>query len=292
VRLRAYWHIAGELGEGRHWLDKALRVFPGTSRERAWALGVRGRLATFQGDPANAIADISESIRLAGELGDEPAAACGYLYLTLALAYSGQHAQALAAGQIAAERMAASDHRAGLVFLQPQLAHLHQLAGDVDAALECRQRGLEMVADFGRPGEERWITGVLHLTSGFALFQRPDRDDDCAAALRRAMRAMRDIGDEAGIAYCLEVLGWLAARGERPDQSAWLLGAADALWLPPARGQAGPRGPRRPALRERARPGQRAGPGHGRRLGGGRKRRGAVAGRRRLAARLRRRSRA
>ena len=67
--------------------------------------------------------------------------------------------------------------------------------------------------------------------SGFALFQRPDRDDDCAAALRRAMRAMRDLGDEAGIAYCLEVLGWLAARGARADQAAWLLGAADALWL-------------------------------------------------------------
>ena len=45
------------------------------------------------------------------------------------------------------------------------------------------------------------------------------------------MRAMRDIGDEAAIAYCLEVLGWLAARGTRPDQAAWLLGAADALWL-------------------------------------------------------------
>ena len=231
VRLRAYWQISGELGEGKRWLDRALRVFPGWSHERAWALGVRGRLATFQGDPGNAIADLSESIRLAGELGDELAAACGYLYLTLALAFAGQYSQALTAGQIAAERLAARDHRAGLVFLQPQLAHLHQLAGDVDAALECCERGLAMLGDDARPGQERLITGVLHLVSGFALFQRPDRDDDCAAALRRAMRAMRDLGDEAAIAYCLEVLGWLAARGARADQAAWLLGAADALWL-------------------------------------------------------------
>ena len=231
VRLRAYWQISGELGEGKRWLDRALRVFPGWSHERAWALGVRGRLATFQGDPGNAIADLSESIRLAGELGDELAAACGYLYLNLALAFAGQYSQALTAGQIAAERLAARDHRAGLVFLQPQLAHLHQLAGDVDAALEGCERGLAMLGEDGRPGQERWITGALHLISGFALFQRPDRDDDCAAALRRAMRAMRDLGDEAGIAYCLEVLGWLAARGARADQAAWLLGAADALWL-------------------------------------------------------------
>jgi predicted ATPase/DNA-binding CsgD family transcriptional regulator len=231
VRLCAYWQISGELAEGSRWLDAALRVFPGWSPERAWALGVRGRLATFQGDPDNAIADISESIRLAGELGDEPAAACGYLYLTLALAFAGQYSQALAAGLIAAERLAALGHRAGLVFLQAQLAHVHQLAGDVEAALESCGRGLTMLAEFGRPGQERWITGRLNLISGFALFQRPDRDDDCAAALCRAMRAMRDVGDEAGIACCLEVLGWLAARGARSHQAAWLLGAADALWL-------------------------------------------------------------
>jgi DNA-binding CsgD family transcriptional regulator/tetratricopeptide (TPR) repeat protein len=230
VRLRVYWQISGELGEGKRWLDKALQVFPGWSHERAWALGARGRLATFQGDPGNAIADLSESIRLAGELGDELAAARGYLYLNLALTFAGQHPQALASGQIAAERMAACGHRAGLVFLQAQLAHLHQLAGDVDTALECCQRGLAMLRDFSRPGEDRWITGWLNLISGFALFQRPDRDDECAAAIRRALSAMRDLGYEAGIAYCLEALGWLTGRGPRSDQAAWLLGAADTRW--------------------------------------------------------------
>ena len=102
VRLHAYWQLAGLLAEGKGWLDKALRVFPGWSQERAWALGVRGRLVTFQGDPDNAIADITESIRLAGELDDELAAARGYLNLQLALTFAGQYEQALAAGQIAA----------------------------------------------------------------------------------------------------------------------------------------------------------------------------------------------
>jgi predicted ATPase/DNA-binding CsgD family transcriptional regulator len=230
VRLHDYWRIAGLLGEGRHWLDKALRVFPGWSAERAWALAARGRLATFQGDPDNAIADISESIRLAGELGDDRAAARGYLYLNLALTFAGQYDQALAAGQLAAERLAACDHRLGLAYLQPQLAELHQLAGDVDAALVCCQRGLAMLADFGRAGEERWTAGLLSMISGFALFQRPGRDDDCAAAIRLALSAMRDFGDQAGIAYCLEVLGWLAARGAQSERAAVLLGAADTVW--------------------------------------------------------------
>jgi predicted ATPase/DNA-binding CsgD family transcriptional regulator len=231
VRLHAYWQLAGLLGEGKGWLDKALRVFPGWSPERAWALGVRGRLATFQGDPDNALADITESIRLAGELDDELAAARGYLYLQLALTFAGQYEQALAAGQVAAERLAGCDDRIGLVCLQPQTAHLHQLAGDVDAALGCCERGLALLGDFGRRGEERWITGSLSLIRGFALFQRPDRGGDCAAAIGRALSAMRDFGDRSGIACCLEVLGWLAARDARSERAAWLLGAADALWL-------------------------------------------------------------
>jgi predicted ATPase/DNA-binding CsgD family transcriptional regulator len=230
VRLHAYWRIAGLLGEGRHWLDKALRVFPGWSAERAWALAARGRLATFQGDPDNAIADISESIRLAGELGDDRAAARGYLYLNLALTFAGQYEQALAAGQLAAEQLGACDHRLGLAYLQPQLAELHQLAGDVDAALECCQRGQAMLADFGRAGEERWTAGLLSMISGFALFQRPGSDDDCAAAIRLALSAMRDFDDQAGIAYCLEVLGWLAAREAQSERAAVLLGAADTIW--------------------------------------------------------------
>ncbi len=78
-------------------------MFPEPARERAWALGARGRLATFQGDLVRALADIGESIRLAvaAGRGAELAAARGYLYLNLALAFSGRHAEALAAGETA-----------------------------------------------------------------------------------------------------------------------------------------------------------------------------------------------
>ncbi|HEX4291045.1 MAG TPA: LuxR C-terminal-related transcriptional regulator, partial [Trebonia sp.] len=50
-------------------------------------------------------------------------------------------------------------------------------------------------------------------------------------AISRALPALRDLGDGSGIAHCLEVLGWLAARESRSERAAWLLGAADALWL-------------------------------------------------------------
>ena len=230
VRLRAYWQMRGLLSEGRHHLDKALRVFHEPSPERAWALGLRGRLATFQGDLASAVADTRESIRLAEESGQELAAARGYLYLNLALAFAGEYEQAIAAGLTARQRLTACDDRTGLVCLEPQLAQLYQLAGNTDAALDCCQRGLARLSDSHPGGGDRWITSQLQLISGYACFQRPGADAACAVAIRRALAAKHKLGDEVGIAYCLEVLGWLAARGSRFDQAGRLLGAADSLW--------------------------------------------------------------
>jgi DNA-binding CsgD family transcriptional regulator len=123
--------------------------------------------------------------------------------------------------------MTACDHRLGLIALEVQMGHLHQLAGDVSAAIERCERGLAML---GPSSGERWITSYLYLVFGFALFQSPDRSPECAVATRRALAATHDLGDVVGIAYALEVLGWLAARGERFDDAALLLGAADPLW--------------------------------------------------------------
>ena len=232
VRLRAYWEMSGRLSEGRGYLDKALLALPEPSLERAWALGARGRLATFQGDLVNAVADIRESIRLAREFDSELAGACGYLHLNLALTFAGEHLQALTAGHAARQRLTECGPagRIGLVCLEAQLAHLHQLAGDVDAALDCCQRGLAKLSDLSPRGGERWITSQLDLISGLALYQRPGADADCEAAFRRALQAKHHLGDEVGIAYCLEALGWLAVRSSRFDRTAWLLGAADPLW--------------------------------------------------------------
>ena len=141
----AYWQISGQLDEGRQWLGRVCRLFPEPAPERAWALGARGQLATFQGDLASALADISESIRLAAATDaarnpPPPAATC---YLTLAL---GLRRPARARRWRPARRRRAAGRPAatgpGWSCLQPQLAHLHQLTGNVDEAIECCERGL------------------------------------------------------------------------------------------------------------------------------------------------------
>jgi DNA-binding CsgD family transcriptional regulator len=126
--------------------------------------------------------------------------------------------------------MTSSDDRIGPDSDDPQLAESDQFAGNTNAALDYRQRGQAVLGDFSPGGGERWITSQLQLISGFALYQRPGLDADCAVAIRCALRAKHDLGDEVGMAYCLEVLGWLASRGAGFDQAACLLGAADSLW--------------------------------------------------------------
>ena len=234
VRLSCYWQVSGLLDEGRQWLSKVAALFPGPTRERTRALAARGRLATLQGDLSSAVADISESIRLAegAGRGAEPTAALGYLYLNLALAFAGQHAEALAVGETARQRLVASGSQAGLVGLEAQLAYLHQLTGNVDEAIQCCDRGLALLgqSSAATAGGERWVSGYLYLFSGLALAQRSGLEHPAAIALCRGLTAKHELGDVMGTAYAIEALAWLAARREQYERTAWLIGAADQLW--------------------------------------------------------------
>ncbi len=227
TRLHVYWQISGLLREGRYWLAKVLEVFPEPCAQRAQALGIRGRLGTFAGDADTAAADIRESIRLAADLGEDLTAARGYLYLNLALAFGGQPGPAAAAGEEARRRLAALGVRSELVCLESQLGYTHQLSGNPGLAARRCEQGLEMLGGHSR---ERWLRSYLHLVSAVALCQQPDRQGECAAALGTALLAKRELGDVLGIAYALEVLGWLTAGAGRHEDAAWLLGAAEPLW--------------------------------------------------------------
>ena len=233
VRLSCYWQISALFDEGRQWLGRVADLFPEPARERAWALGERGRLATYQGDLVSALADISESIRLAEAAGrGTELAARGYLYLNLALTFAGRHAEAAAAGETARQLLLAGGHRIGLIGLEAQLAHLHQLTGNLDEAIECCDRGLALLNASGGPSaaRERWVSGYLYLISGLALGQRPGLEHASATALSRALTAKHELGDVVGTAYAVEALAWLAARRERYERTVWLLGVADQLW--------------------------------------------------------------
>lgn len=70
-----YWVGCGHLGEGRHWLDRALALDREPTEARAKALWVTGHLATLQGDLETARPALEECRRQALDTGDDRALA-------------------------------------------------------------------------------------------------------------------------------------------------------------------------------------------------------------------------
>ena len=245
--LSGYWIAAGLFQEGRDWLDKALDRFPDPVPERAMVLVTRGYLGARQsgGDGLagradqvrqadqvtradqvrRAVADVRDGIELATGLGEQRTGARGYLYLNLALTQAGEVDEALESGIEARRQLTAIGDQIGLITLDAQLGHTYQLAGDPAKAIECYEDGLGLLGN----SRERWLHGDLHIMAALAFRQQTGRVAECAAALRLALRCKHDMRDVAGIAFALEVLGWLAAEGGQHERAARLLGGADSL---------------------------------------------------------------
>ena len=225
--LYGYWQISGLLGEGGYWLTKALDRFPHAGLERAQALVNRGFLRSFQGDIKNALADCEAGTTMALLIGDDGTVARGYQHKQLTLTFLGRHDEAMQTASEARSRLRACGDRAGELMLMAQLGHLHQLSGRPDRAVSVCEEGLAML---GPSAHEQWIQTYLYFVYGIALFQLPGREADCDLMLRKALSGKQELGDVIGMAYALDVLGWLSLKNGSPAQTAWLLGAAEPLW--------------------------------------------------------------
>jgi len=225
--LYGYWQISGLLGEGSYWLTKALDRFPDTGAERARALVNRGFLRSFQGDSTNALDDCEAGTTMALIVGDDATVARGYQHTQLTLTFLGRHDEALRTAGEARSRLRACGDRAGELMLMAQLGHLHQLSGRPDRAVSVCEEGLAML---GPASNEQWIQTYLYFVYGIALFQMPGREADCDQMLRKALSGKQELGDVIGMAYALDVLGWLSLKNGAPARTAWLLGAAEPLW--------------------------------------------------------------
>jgi predicted ATPase len=225
--LYGYWQISGLLGEGGYWLTKALERFPEAGRERALALVNRGFVRSFHGDIAGALADCEEGTEIGLAIGDDAIVARGYQHLHLTLTFLGQHDRALQVGAEARDRLRACGDRAGEVIFMGQQGHLHHLAGrPLESVATCKE-GLAML---GPGGGEQWLRSYLYLVYGLALYQMPGREAECEAVVREGLLGKSKLGDIVGMAYALDILGWVSLKVGLPERAAWLLGTAAPLW--------------------------------------------------------------
>jgi predicted ATPase/DNA-binding CsgD family transcriptional regulator len=225
--LYGYWHMSGLLEEGRYWYAKVLGRLPEESSPvRGWALVNRSYLGAMQGTADEAVKDGEAGVKIGVELGDDLLTGRGYNYLALALTIADRHRDARAAATEAERLLEPLGDRTGLAILDAHWAHLSHLAGDPEETLRYAARGI------GRFGgaKEWWASAWAYAISGMALYWQPSRDAETARVLNKSLLLKFELGDMVGMAYCLEIHGWLAARVGRYVRAAWLLGAAEPLW--------------------------------------------------------------
>ncbi len=223
--LSVYWRARGLAREGSYWLGRAAERAPEGSAAQGRAMLERGHLLAMQGDAADALAAASQALELAAALGDEALAAQGYLVRTAALCADGRPAAAAESGDEARRRLTALGDQLGLASLDIQLTYLALLNEDIEAALGHVERGLRQLGG----SRERWLHANLYMLASLTLYLA-GRDIESSWTATRALQVKQEIGDVLGIAFTLELLGWLAARSGSHQRAAWLLGGADPLW--------------------------------------------------------------
>jgi predicted ATPase/DNA-binding CsgD family transcriptional regulator len=223
--LALYWRARGLVREGSYWLGRAAGRAPEGSAARGRAMLERALLLTMQGDTDEPLAAAAQGLALAAERGDTALAALGSLVRTTALRVAGRLAAAAESGDEARRQFTALGDQLGLTNLDIQLTYLALLNEDIEAALGHVERGLRRLGG----SRERWLHANLYLLASLTLYLA-GRDIESTWTVTRALQVKQEIGDVLGVAFTLEILGWLAARSGSHQRAAWLLGGAEPLW--------------------------------------------------------------
>lgn len=223
-----FWVGSGHLGEGRHWLDRALALAPEPTDARAKALWVTGYLATLQGDLPRARPALEECRRQALDTGDDRA-----------LAYA-VHRQGCAAligdePQRAAELFEEAlwhyntlgELNSNVLMAMFELALAYLFLGDEENGEAWTERVREICEEHG----EQWAYGYCLYAMAYAKWSAGELRLARAFA-RESMRLQYLFRDLLGIVLAMDLLALLATDGPDSDlrEARVLQGAAHRLW--------------------------------------------------------------
>ncbi|WP_185845697.1 LuxR C-terminal-related transcriptional regulator [Kibdelosporangium aridum] len=221
-----YWAGCGVLGEGRHWLDRALGADTSPSRERAKALWVNGYVSTLQGDVTSAVKTLEECRDYALEVGDEVALA----YATHRLGCNALVGDDLPVAQELFEEAQQRYLRLGEMNSNVMIAWAEQAVTavfreDLDRAAAICQEARAIVEEYG----EQWAHAYLIYTQAVIALSRGEPARATTHG-RHCLRTLRTFNDLLGVTLAIEVLAWAAAAQGMPDRAGVLLGAAARIW--------------------------------------------------------------
>ncbi|GDY29122.1 ATP-binding protein [Gandjariella thermophila] len=221
--LRSFWIGSGLLTEGRHWLDRALRLDTAPTPERARALWVCSFLDLLLADPEPALRRLAECGPLARKLGDVGSAAYTELWTGYAALHRGDASGLDAMAEALTQLRAAGDEYGTWISLL--MMSLGACALGDDRALGWGEEALRVCERheakfFGF--HSLWMTGLERWRRGECR--------NATALAGEALRLKRSVNDPWGIAHCLAVLAFAAGDEGQHRRAARLLGAAHAAW--------------------------------------------------------------
>ena len=222
--LGFYWQISGQLREAEYWLNQAYERCPRRSVAGARVLAVRGFVRVLLGDYANGCADAEAAIAAAAPFSDLTVAGRGYSTLFTAYTFGGNLAEAQAAASAAADCFTSVGDGFALARLDMLDAMMRLQTGELDRCFESATRGLDRL-----PDDEVWCSAYLYGLQSIVLFLRGDVER-AKPPLLLALAMKYRIHDEAGVAYALGALAFIAAGQGRCERTAWLFGASAPLW--------------------------------------------------------------
>jgi predicted ATPase/DNA-binding CsgD family transcriptional regulator len=221
-----YWVGCGFLGEGRHWLDRALAAGREPCRERAKVLWVNGYVSTLQGEVTAAVAMLEECRHYARQVDDELALA----YATHRLGCNALVGDDLQCAQelfeeAQARYLSQGEMNSNVMMVWGELAVTAIFMGDLDQAnATCAE-----VCAIGEEHGEQWAyTFAIYVLALVALGR--GEHEQATVYARDCLRAWRSFNFLLGIALAIEMLAWSATARGAPDQAGILLGMAGRVW--------------------------------------------------------------
>ncbi|WP_051969356.1 ATP-binding protein [Kitasatospora azatica] len=228
-----YWVGSGHLGEGRHWLDRALALAPEPTEARAKALWVTGYIATLQGDPARALPVLEECRTQALDTGDDRALAYALHRLGCAALIGDQPARAAELFTDALwhyESIGELNSNVLMAMFELGLALLFE--GDLDKGEHWMSRVRTLCEEYG----EQWAYAYGLYAMAYSQWLAGDIRQARAHA-RECVRLNHLFRDLVGTVLGLEMLALLETEPvdrpeERPDllEARLLQGAAHRIW--------------------------------------------------------------
>ncbi|MEU2033713.1 LuxR C-terminal-related transcriptional regulator [Nocardia amamiensis] len=222
--LQPFWVSRGQVGEARHWLDRALASGTATTAVRAKALYRASLVAEVQGDATAASAWVKEAQALAGRNEHPMVHAYADLAQGLYAVFSGTPPRARGPLEAALEAFGAQGDVYGQISVLLTLGWTHGRHEDTTTAAAYHEKALALTESHGESvyrSYALWATAV-------AAWSQGDRDR-AMGQLQQGLRLARRQKDPVTTATVLETLAWIVGAEGGARSAAVLMGAAEAL---------------------------------------------------------------